>query len=49
MSISIRDSAIVSRLPPRRASGLPKAVRSNERLHINSSARSAMPMDRMQW
>ena len=32
-----------------RATGLPKATRLFRRLHINSSARSAMPMLRMQW
>ncbi|MNO09347.1 hypothetical protein D3C81_2324480 [compost metagenome] len=49
MSISMRESAILSTLPPSRARGRPKAVRSTERLHINSSARSAMPTERMQW
>jgi hypothetical protein len=29
--------------------GLPNAVRLTERLHINSRARSAMPIERMQW
>ena len=49
MSISIRESAILSMLPPRRARGLPNAVRFTERLHISSSARSAIPIERMQW
>ena len=48
-SIAIRDSAIHCCTTPWRASGLPNATRSTERRHIRSSARSAMPIARMQW
>ncbi len=44
-----RDSAIQSRITPCSASGRPNATRLDARSHINSMARSAMPMDRMQW
>ena len=48
-SISMRESAIHSRTTPCSASGLPNATRSVTRRHIRSSARSATPMQRMQW
>ena len=45
----MRELAISARMVPCSASGLPKATRACTRLHINSSARSATPMQRMQW
>ena len=48
-SISIRESAIHSWITPCSASGLPNATRLLTRLHISSSARSATPIERMQW
>ncbi len=48
-SISMRQSAIHSWITPCSASVLPNATRPRTRRHISSSARSAMPMQRMQW
>ena len=42
-------SATCSRTTPCSASGCPNATRSSARRHISSSARSAMPIRRMQW
>ncbi len=47
-SISMRDSAMRSRVMSLSASGLPKAMRFVARLHISSMARSATPICRMQ-
>ena len=48
-SISIRARAMASVLPPSLARGRPKASRLRPRTHISSRARSAAPMERMQW
>ncbi len=48
-SISIREAAIASWTNCLSASGPPKATRSLARRHIISSARSAVPIARMQW
>ena len=48
-SISTRARAIVSTFPPSWAIGLPNALRDRPRRHINSIARSAAPIERMQW
>ena len=48
-SISSRDSAICCCTTPWSASGPPNATREPARSIIRSSARSAMPMARMQW
>ena len=48
-SIMQRESAIRSCQTEWVDSTLPNAVRELSRLHISSSARSAMPMLRMQW
>ena len=45
----MRESAIASRTVPCSASGRPKATRDLARSTISASARSAMPMARMQW
>ena len=49
ISSSIRDSAIQSWMLAFSATGLPNVVRASARWHSRSSARSAMPIDRMQW
>src|SRR5207248_3296770 len=49
ISISIRASAIQSRMFSRVLTGAPKVSRSAARRHSNCSARSAAPTDRMQW
>ena len=48
-SISIRALEMTSMFLPRWAIGLPNASRWSPRRHISSMARSAAPMDRMQW
>ena len=48
-SISMRALAITSVFLPRRASGLPNASRLRPRRTISSRARSAAPIERMQW
>ena len=48
-STRTRDSAIQSLITPCSASGLPKATRASARAHISSIARSATPIERMQW
>ncbi len=45
----MRDSAIASRTTPWRAISWPKATREVARSHISLSARSAAPIERMQW
>ena len=47
--MAMRASAMRSRLPPRLASGLPKAIRVEARRQASSRAFSASPMARMQW
>src|SRR3954454_5102828 len=47
-AISQNECAMSSRTEPCSASGLPKAVRETARWHINSSARWAQPISRMQ-
>ena len=49
ISRSMRDSAIQSMMLLRSAIRLPNVVRDSARLHSSSSARSAAPIDRMQW
>ena len=49
ISSSIRDSAIQSWMLAFSATGLPNVVRSSARRQSSSSARSAMPIERMQW
>ncbi len=49
MSISIRDSAIQSWIKPLWATDDPNVVRCNARSTISPSARSATPIERMQW
>ena len=46
--ISMRAREITSMFLPSLAMGLPKATRVPERFTINSSAFSALPMERMQ-
>ena len=48
-SIRMRDSAIQSWTTPCWAMGLPNAVRLSVLRHMSSTARSAMPISRMQW
>ncbi len=48
-SMRTRASAIQSRITPWSASGFPKATRESARAHISSIARSARPIERMQW
>ena len=48
-SISMRAFAMTSGFLPRRAIGRPNASRVRPRRIISSSARSAAPMERMQW
>jgi hypothetical protein len=47
-SMDIRDSAMCACTVPCWAIGLPNATRDTARLHISSSARSDIPMARMQ-
>jgi hypothetical protein len=47
--MAMRDSAIHSWITPCRESSLPNATRLTARVHMASSARSAMPIARMQW
>ena len=49
MSISMRASAIQSWISPFWATRVPNVERSSERRIMHSSARSATPMERMQW
>ncbi len=49
ISISMRDSAIQSCTFPRVATGWPNVTRETALRHIASSARSAAPIERMQW
>ena len=49
MSMRQRASAIRSWVTVCEATVLPKATRDDARLHINSNARSARPIRRMQW
>ena len=49
ISISIRDSAIQSRTLAFAETGRPNVSRASARSHSSSSARSAAPIDRMQW
>ena len=49
ISRSMRDSAIQSMMLLRSAIRLPNVVRLSARLHSSSSARSAAPIERMQW
>ena len=48
-SIWMREVAICCCTTPCSESFLPKAVRDSERATASSSARSAIPMSRMQW
>ncbi len=48
-SMRTRDCAIQCCTMPWSAIGRPKVTRDTVRRHISSSARSAMPMSRMQW
>ena len=49
ISSSMRASAIQSMMLDRSAMRRPKVVRESARWHSSSSARSAAPMERMQW